>query len=121
MSAVRTPCADSDAYFEKIVLSSRSYSVTLIHGYCLLNAPTSAVKFADGGLPETTMPDSFFDCVISDASGFFGLAAVAELAATASAMSAAAGTRARRRLDFENTWFLLRGNGARGSLFRSGR
>src|SRR3954453_6870303 len=50
-SAVRVPCAASDAYFEKIVLSSRSYSVTLIHGYCLLNAATSAVKFADGGLP----------------------------------------------------------------------
>src|SRR3954468_18116739 len=50
-SAVRTPWADSDAYFEKIVLSSRSYDVTLIHGYCLLNAATSAVKFADGGLP----------------------------------------------------------------------
>src|SRR5438046_10676819 len=62
MSAVRAPWAASDAYFEKMVLSSRSYSVTLIHGYCLLKAATSAVKFADGGLPWTTMPDSSFAC-----------------------------------------------------------
>ena len=32
MSALRTPCADSDAYLEKMSASSRSYSVTLIHG-----------------------------------------------------------------------------------------
>src|ERR671939_1840098 len=89
-SAVRAPCAASAAYFEKIVVSSRSDSVTLIHGYLWLNFATNALKFAAGGFPYTTRPDSFFDCLISCATEYFGFAMVRCVRAPAVPATAAA-------------------------------
>src|SRR5215210_7961974 len=94
-SAVRAPCAASEAYFEKIVVSSRSDSVTLIQGYFRLNFSTNALKFAAGGFPYTTRPDSPLDFLINWASEYFGFGfapavSVRELADVAATNAAAA-------------------------------